>query len=494
MRRLRALDVIVALLLVAWAVAWTCGIRHRYFDYDELEHLYAVWRIRSGGRPFYDFFEGHPPFMWYALSVGLPVFDLFTFPLFSLRFLSAAGNIVLLWALGKNVALSFSRLPAPAAFSWRAFAVAAAVIGGHLSVIWYLVEFRIDAWPNALMLLAIYRYRKSAGRPFRSAFVLAFVSSLTLLCTPKLAAFFALFALCSLVAEDARLARLAGLGAGALAAVLAGCLCLRVAGLSPRLAYQLCITYHVALGAKGGFGHGLAQAIVAQPQLVAVLFSALAAWLLVAERRLRRFPFEVSVVAFLIFQAAFVAFGFPQYYAPWFLLGLVFVPYVELVARRRPALHRFVIAAGLVFAGANLVRDLGVFPANNQTAPVVAFNDWARRNVPPDATVAGDLLSMPIYRRSPFYHLADSKQPNGYTTEAAMTDIGLPWIAERMTPAAYDRQLEAARPALFVPSRLLSEPQSEAIARYRARHAAELHAVPSPAGTVELTAYNDSGR
>lgn len=486
MRRLHALDALAALLAAAGAIAWTYGILRRYFDYDELEHLYAIWRIHSGDRPFTDFFEGHPPFAWYALAPALGAFNLISFPLFPLRFLTAAGHVVLLVALGKNVALSFSRLERPVALSWTAFVIGVLMFAGHLSVLWYLLEFRLDAWPNALMFLAVHRYRRRIDRPFPGALRLAFVCGLTLLCSPKLALFFALFCLCSLAAEGERRARAAGLAVGSVGAAAAGGLMLLVAGVSPRLVYQLCVTYHAMLAARGGFGHGLAVAIGAQAPLLMAAVASLAGWLLVVGRRLRAFPFELAVVAFLVIQPAFVAFGFPQYYAPWFLLAMIFVPYLELGLRRVPAAHRLAIVAGFVVAGANVVVDLRTFGAVDQTAPVVAFNAWARTHVPPEATVAGDLLGAPIYRRSVFYHLAGSRQPNGYTTEEAMRDMRLTSIGERMTSAAYDRELEAGRPALIVPSRLLSPLEHEAIERYRARHRAEYRAVTTPAGPVDL--------
>ena len=168
MRRSHALDALGALLVVGWAVAWTYGILHRYFDHDELEHLYAAWRIGRGDRPIYDFFQDHPPFLWYALAPALPLLGRISFPLFPLRFLTAAGHLVFLIALGKNVSLSLARLPRPELPSRRLFVIAALVFAGHLSVIWYLLEFRLDAWPNALLFLAIHRYRRETDRPFRA--------------------------------------------------------------------------------------------------------------------------------------------------------------------------------------------------------------------------------------------------------------------------------------------------------------------------------------
>ena len=43
----------------------------RYIDPDEFEHIHATYCIYSGMIPHIDFFEVHPPLLWYLL---LPFF------------------------------------------------------------------------------------------------------------------------------------------------------------------------------------------------------------------------------------------------------------------------------------------------------------------------------------------------------------------------------------------------------------------------------------
>jgi hypothetical protein len=486
-RRLDLQDALCALLIGAWAVGWVYGILHRYFDYDEFEHFYASWRIAQGARPFYDFFEGHPPFLWYPISLALRAFHPQSFPLFALRFGSGLGHVALLLAFAKNVSLSFARLPQPTSLRWRTFAIATLIVAGDISVTWYLLEFRIDAWPNTLLFWAVYRYRARARASFRAAFELAVLSTLAVLCAPKLVLFLVLFALFSLMIGEQRWLRAAGLGAGALVATLAAVLFLLAVGLRPIVVYRLCITYHVLLGARGGFGHGLAKAIWAQPDLLAILIACLAGLLLVARTRLAGSTFELAIIAFLALQAGFVSFGYPQYYAPWFLLGVVFVPYLELALRPTPIAHRLAVVAGLLFASVNVSRDLRTFATTDQTASIVAFTNWAATVVPPDATVAGDLIHLPLYRRGVFYHLASSSPPNGYSTEAALREMNLPAsFSDRMTPAAYDRELEAERPFLIVGGELLSAEEREALKRYLDRHPTWYRTVSAPGGPVSV--------
>ena len=208
--------------------------------------------------------------------------------------------------------------------------------------------------------------------------------------------------------------------------------------------------------------------------------------------RLSASTFELAIVVFLALQVAFVSFGYPQYYAPWFLLGVVFVPYLELALRPTPIAHRLAVVAGFLFAGVNVSGDLRTFAAAHQTGPVVAFNNWAATIVPPDATVAGDLMHIPLYRRGVFYHLASSSPPNGYSTETALREMNLPAsFSDRMTPAAYDRELETARPVLIVPGNLLSGEEKAAIGRYLDRHPTWYHTVSAPGGPVSLRARSD---
>src|SRR5580765_5734216 len=121
----------VALLLAVGAVALAYGIMHRIFDYDEWVHAHESWLIRSGLRPFRDFFECHPPFAWYPLSLFYRVFGDSYNLLFVFRFLTAAGHVVFLVALLKNVALSLRELPTPVRLPARAAALSAAVIALH---------------------------------------------------------------------------------------------------------------------------------------------------------------------------------------------------------------------------------------------------------------------------------------------------------------------------------------------------------------------------
>src|ERR1051325_11417989 len=53
-----------ALMLLLAMTAWGAMSLRTGFDYDEVEHAHALWRVAQGDVPFYDFLEVHPPFFW----------------------------------------------------------------------------------------------------------------------------------------------------------------------------------------------------------------------------------------------------------------------------------------------------------------------------------------------------------------------------------------------------------------------------------------------
>src|SRR5436190_3327432 len=92
--RLRSLDLadaLCVLILVVAASALVVAIVNRGFDYDEVEHVHAAWLISRGLRPFYDFFECHPPFLWYPHALLFKVFgDSYDLPIV-FRFIATLG-------------------------------------------------------------------------------------------------------------------------------------------------------------------------------------------------------------------------------------------------------------------------------------------------------------------------------------------------------------------------------------------------------------------
>lgn len=478
-------DAACVALLAGWAVALALGVGRHRFDYDELEQIYAIWRIKTGARPFYDFFEVHPPLLWYPLALLLRPFAHLSSPAFGYRVVTLAGHLASLLALGRNVALSFERLPSPRPLRARSFALGVLLFAGASVVMGYLVEFRLDAWPNALLFFAILRHRR-ATPSFRASFELALLALLAIVWSPKLIALFGLYALVDLARGDQRGPRLGGLAAGAAASLLLAALALAAARLDPRLVYRLVIAYHQRLNAAGGFGHQLARAVAEQPALLALMASSLIGWFLVMGRRCATQTFELAVALFLAFQLAFVSFGYRQYFAPWFLFGVVFFPYLELALQRTPVIHRAFLVVVLMGGVVNVVQSVRGFQADDGVTKRLAFDAWAALRVPPDATVAGAVSRLPLYRRSALSVVVYSIAPSGISTADLLNDVGLPGLAAQATGEASARELEAAQPMLVIEGGILSPTQTAALARYRARHRDAYQRVDSPTGPVYL--------
>jgi hypothetical protein len=70
--------VLLIVFLVPLAISF--GFRllllyNRWFDDDEYEHLHYAWMVMNGYLPYRDFFENHPPGLWYLLAPLAWLFD-----------------------------------------------------------------------------------------------------------------------------------------------------------------------------------------------------------------------------------------------------------------------------------------------------------------------------------------------------------------------------------------------------------------------------------
>src|SRR6187551_1970756 len=130
-RTLLTLDLADVLAFIILAVALAALVQatlRRAFDYDEVEHAYAAWLISRGLKPFYDFFECHPPFLWYPHAWLFRLFGDSYDVLIAFRFIAALGQIAFLVGVVKNVALSLRELPTPVRLLARVAVLAIAVV------------------------------------------------------------------------------------------------------------------------------------------------------------------------------------------------------------------------------------------------------------------------------------------------------------------------------------------------------------------------------
>jgi hypothetical protein len=476
--------------LAAWGLfAWSTGILHESFDHDEFEHSHVAWLIAHGRRPFYDFFECHPPFAWYPLALLLRLSGDRYGMLFVFRFLTALGHVAFFVALAGNVSLSVNRLQikrTSAVNLARTFVLGLAVIAGHPAILRYLIEFRLDAWQNALLLFAIYRHRSSARGPLRSSAELGFFATVAIACSPKLLIFGAAFVVFDLLRQDApsadpRVRRIAGLAVGVTAAV--GCLLVFLFAfrLDPRVVFRLSLTYHAQLNQHGGFGHGLARSLWGQRVLLAIVVAAAVACIAQLRARLLSHPFESATIVFLGAQLLFVGIPNKQYYGPWFLMALGLVPYLELAVVRVSPLRSLLVATAILYGAANL------FDYQRQSQEPRAAMEISERQelldlVPPDGAVVVSMERHPLFRADTLYHISSSSAPSGYGTARIMTAMNVQPFSGRFSSEFYSRELEARPPHLIVSKGWFTLEQQLAINAFLARHAGTYRQFEGPLG------------
>jgi hypothetical protein len=484
---------LLAVPLAAALLAWTSGVFGRAFDYDEVMQAHAIWQIAQGLVPFRDFFECHPPFLWYPFVPALALLPDGPEMLFGLRLLSALGFAA--WLTALLLAARAAR-PALRAEWW----VAAGAIAACMPPVQDLaVQFRPDVWVWAAAFAALARaIRTRAG--VRRAIELGAAGSLCSLALPKLAPLFPAFVLADLARRQVSrseptasedhgggpiVAELAGYAVG-IGGAIALALGFTVAiGVDPIEAWDLSVRYHGYVAAHTGFAHNLWYEMLATPGPLAVACVGVLAWAawLRAERTAPT-ALELAVLATGAIQLAFVPFPYVQYAAPIFVLAAIFVPYLgawaeRIGARVRPA-PQGALAAAALLAIALVAAPLAAGWRSRDAARFAEVHRAILELAPPGARIAVPPPFHPIARRDAFYALIQTWLPSGVTTEDTLRRLDLPH-ADQLGEPAYRRQLEESRPAvvLFTGRRefFYSDEQARAIDGFLAAHASEYRRV-----------------
>jgi hypothetical protein len=293
-----------------------------------------------------------------------------------------------------------------------------------------------------------------------------------------------MFVVASILTDSDRRKRLSGMVVGALLAVALGAVVLLALGLNPREVYYLSLSYHSLLNKNAGFQHGLAAAVWSQSVPLAIVVASVLGWALLLRTRILRSPFELAVAGFLVLQLVLVTFRYKQYYGPWFLLGITFIPYLYVLLRRIGPLHSVVVAAGILYSGANVLDGLRTFKATNDAATDITFKTWTQNLIPEGGFMAVPLEMMPMFRRQVFYHWVSSFAPSGYDTEKIMRDLAMEPYSSKFTEQQYDRELEARRPDVVILDGSFLPTQKSAIGRYLERFRSSYRQMQSQRGPV----------
>jgi hypothetical protein len=472
-RALLAIPIAIVLL------AWGSGVLEKHYDADEVSQAHTIWLIAHGQVPYRDFFECHPPFLWY---VHVPVLSLLPDRpelLVGLRVISALGCAAWIAALFTAVRASRPGLRS----EW--LLLAAVLAASHPLVLYYGVEFRPDVWAWAAACAAIARaIRLRSG--FRRALELGAAGSLCSLALPKLALLFPAYAGIDLirrvVARESGIAReIVGYALGIAGAVAAAAGFALAVGIDPLVAWQLAISYHQYVASHFGMPHGLWDEFATdQPSLLVALTGLLAWATWLRARRETPTTLELAVLVTGALQLWLVPFPYVQYTAPVYLLSAIFAPYCgewagALATRRRHA-PAIVLACACAIAAGIAYRPLAAGWRSGETERYAEVQNAVVRLAPPDQPILVPAPFHPIVRRDAIYGLLRTSMPSGLTTAEVMRRLALPHH-DRLGASAIRRELEANRPAvvLFTGQRedFYSDEQTDAIAGYLADHAGE---------------------
>jgi hypothetical protein len=474
---------LLAVPVAAALLAWSSGVLGRAFDYDEVMQAHAIWQIAQGLVPFRDFFECHPPFLWYPFVPALALLPEGPELLFGLRILSALGFAAWLAAL---LAAARAARPALRAEWWVA---AGAIAACSPPVLDLAVQFRPDAWVWAIAFAALAR-AIGAAPGLRRAAELGVTGSLCSLALPKLAPLFPAFVLIDLaqrkVWRSPSLVReLAGYAAGIAAGIALALGFVLAVGIDPREAWDLSVRYHGHVAANTGFAHNLWSEVIATPAPLAVALAGVLAWAAwLRSQRIAPTSLELAVLATIAIQLALVPFPYVQYAAPVFVLAAIFLPYLgawteRIASRWRPAPHA-AFACATAIAIALLAAPLATGWRSNDAARFAEVQRVVLELAPPDARIVVPPPFHPVARRDAFYALIHTWLPSGLTTEETLRRLALPH-ADRLGERAYRRELESSRPAVVLftgrPEFFYSPEQAAAIDGYLREHAGDYRRV-----------------
>jgi hypothetical protein len=493
--RLRVLEAVaVGAAAVSVCYALAMGSAKRHYDVDEIQHAHVMWRIAMGDRPFHDFVESHPPFVWY---LGAPVVRSSPGPEHALRVLRGLATVSGLVFVGLLLACIRASQPA-LPFPW--LAAGALLVMCQRNTLDYFVEARPDSCAYCLLFAAFVLFlRHQPAGPLARYATFAFLAATALLWTPKFALLVVAFAAADLVlgwrsAREAGLA-LVGYAIGIALAFAGALLFLRAAGIDARLVYDLAIGFHARFLATTSYSHGLWRSITAQPVPLAFAGAGVLAWLaLVATRRLRPAPFELAALAFLGLTPFVMDLPYKQYFAPWFALSAVFVPFLGLglspLGDQVARLAAVALLAFATFSGWQVGRDY----AKVDQAGFFGLAWRLMRDVAvPEGRVVADPQWHPVFRRDVFYGWFSTFDPGGHGQERILREWNPRGYGARFTDDGYRDEIRRQPPALIVAvgdGFNLPPTQEAVVAQYVREHRGEYLSVPL-AGKLALLVHRD---
>ena len=261
---MRAEIAILVATMITGIGAWAVGIQFQGYDYDEVRYAHSIWLTAQGLRPYHDFLDCHPPYF----ALLSPIFRIYpndpSTALWTLRLLSAIGNLLF---LGGLAALGARSLPSARHWAW----IAVATVAFQPAILEYLVEFRIDGWGYALAVWSIYRYRRLERGAYRGFELMVLTGTASLLFCPKLALLPPLIIVFDafLGWDSVRVGVRSGVACllGATVAIALFALYLNWHGIGFSRTFQSVVRYNAISNSNMGVRYGLLRNIIAEKAL-----------------------------------------------------------------------------------------------------------------------------------------------------------------------------------------------------------------------------------
>jgi hypothetical protein len=339
--------------------------------------------------------------------------------------------------------------------SW--LAAGGLVVLSHPRNLDYFIEARPDSFAYTLLFGAGWLFVRGWPRPrFRRYAIVSFLAATALLCNPKLAPLAAAFVALDLLwrwREGEVLApAAAGHAVGVASAVAAAVIFLGAPGVDPLLAWDMSIGFHGRFLATTSFSRGLAGSIAAEPVTLALVAAGAACWLgLAIAGRLGPRPLELALAAVLVAATLTVALPYKQYYAPWFVLGGAFIPFVGLALERwRTWAATAALVAAMAFASVSAWRAAAQYRAAQSTRffrTLWALVDGAAL---PGGRIVTHPQWHPITRRDVFYAWFITWDPGGRGQDVILREWNPRGFGRRFAEEGYREDLERNPPALIV--------------------------------------------
>lgn len=442
-----------------------------FIDYDEIYYAHVTWLIAQGRLPMLDFYECHPPLLYFLHQPLIYLAEELPAGFSTFRFGSLLCNAVFIFFVYANARLGQSKTPIVY------FAIACAGLFAALGNGPGALQFRPDSLANALLLLTIFVFRRIEKRSFKRCFLFAFSAMFILLMNPKLALFIQIISIIDLI-KDQR----AGLNVfrqfsayviGVIAGSLAMMLIIKALGMSPADTFRMSFEYHIHFNASF-HGYGLLLKLLRAPVLLGVCVVGMIGTFVTQRNNLLAYDFELSVVFFVASQILLVRFDWVQYSFPCFVLMSIFFAHgAFLLAKKRPSweapiqrLLALILLGLLAYNGWTVAGQSGVQESH------VTF----LQRVKAIKKAGGTVLTVP-----PFHPMSeDDALYHWFAFDLKVDQIVREKLDKRFgarfAPEFYKAELEREKPALIISAdnfqfhRVLREVVGEYLRRHRSEY------------------------